>query len=147
MVDPHGITMTHLQLARNLGVSLHPETELLAAEQRAGVWKVTSSQGEFEAPVVVNAAGPWACLVGSRAGLSVPVEPLRRMVFMSAPFGFAHSRPLTIDMSSGFYLRSEGQRLLMGRSNPAEPPGFVEGIDWAWLEDVALDQRASWWGY
>lgn len=161
VVDPHGITMTYLQLARNLGAALHLETELLAAEQHAGSWRVKTNRGNFEAPVIVNAAGPWAGQVGRRAGLSVPVEPVRRMVFASAPLGCVHSWPLTIDMGTGFYFRSEGRRLLMGKSNPVEPPGFTEGIDWAWLEptisagldrfpwleDVALDQRASWWGY
>ncbi|VCU52348.1 N-methyl-L-tryptophan oxidase [Thermus thermophilus] len=51
--------------------------------------------------------------------------------------------------------------LLFGRSNPEEPPGFREGMDWGWLgptleaglarflflEGLALDRRASWWGY
>ena len=51
--------------------------------------------------------------------------------------------------------------LLFGRSNPEEPPGFREGMDWGWLgptleaglarfpllEGLSLDRRASWWGY
>nr|MBP8309794.1 FAD-binding oxidoreductase [Burkholderiaceae bacterium] len=59
-----------------------------------------------------------------------------------------------------FYFRSEGQRLIFGQSNPRDV-GFSEGIDWPWLdtvaesslarfpwfEQVALDRRASWWGY
>jgi sarcosine oxidase subunit beta len=122
---------------------------------------VESPAGVFEAPVVVNAAGAWAGRVAQRAGLEIPVEPVRRMVFATAPLAPKHFYPLTVDLASGFYFRSEGERLLFGRSNPNEPPGFLEGMDWEWLEptleaglarfpwlaDASLDRRASWWGY
>jgi len=66
-----------------------------------------------------------------------------------------------VDVATGFYLRGEGERVLFGRSNPDEPPGFREGMDWGWLEPTleagltrfpwleraGLDRRASWWGY
>ena len=83
------------------------------------------------------------------------------MVYATVPTAWHHTYPLTIDLASGFYLRSEGDRILFGRSNPGEPPGFTEGVDWDWFEptikvgttrfpwlaEVRLDHRASWWGY
>lgn len=161
IVDPHGITMTYLRLARERGAKLHLSTEFLGAERAGGVWRVRTNRGELEAKEIVNAAGAWAGVVGERSGLAVPVEPYRRMVYMSGPLKEPHLYPLTVDLGTGFYLRSEGERILMGRSNPAEPAGFNESMDWGWLEptlevaiarfpwlaEITLDQRASWAGY
>jgi sarcosine oxidase subunit beta len=83
------------------------------------------------------------------------------MVFVTGPLPHAHGYPLTVDVATGTYLRSEGARLLFGRSNPDEPAGFREGVDWSWLEptlesalarfpfldEAGLDRRACWWGY
>ncbi len=160
IVDPHGICLAYLGRARALGAELYTETEFLAAEPDGGGWRVQTSRGLFTARYVLNAAGAWAGEVGRRAGLSIPVEPARRMVFCTAPVPHPAWHPLTIDLSSGFWFRPEHDRLIFGRSNPADL-GFQEGMDWAWLEPTLevglarfpwlerfqLDQRASWWGY
>jgi sarcosine oxidase subunit beta len=39
-----------------------------------------------EAPVVVNAAGPWAPFVGEKVGVYIPIYPSRSIMMMSAPF-------------------------------------------------------------
>jgi sarcosine oxidase subunit beta len=160
IVDPHGICMEYLGRARQLGAVLHTETEFLAAERVCGGWQVQTSRGSFQAQFVLNAAGAWAGEVGRRAGLLIPVQPARRMVFCTAPTPHLPGHPLTIDLSSGFWFRPEHDRLIFGRSNPADL-GFREGMDWAWLEPtlevglarlpwlgaLKLDRRASWWGY
>jgi len=161
VVDPHAITTTYLQRARELGAGLHLDTPVRSAHRADGAWTLATPEGAFEAPIVVNAAGAWAGRVAASAGLRLPVEPVRRMVFVTGPTSEAHAYPLTVDVASGVYLRSEGRRLLFGRSNPDEPPGFREGVDWDWLdvtleaalprfpflERFGLDRRASWWGY
>ncbi|AEB11991.1 NAD(P)/FAD-dependent oxidoreductase [Marinithermus hydrothermalis] len=161
VVDPHRVTHTYLRLARARGARLYLETPLLEARHAQGVWRARTPHGWFEAPYIVNAAGAWAGEVARRAGLEVPVWPVRRVVFVTGPLSEPHAYPLTVDLASGVYFRSEGERLLFGRSNPAEPPGFREGVDWAWLEPtlevalarfpwfagLSLDRRACWWGY
>lgn len=161
IVDPHSVTMTYLRLARERGASLYLETPLTRASRTGGVWRVETLSGTFVAEYVVNASGAWAGEVARRAGLEVPIEPVRRIIYMTAPTSWDHLYPLTIDLTSGFYLRSEGQRILFGRSNVNEPPGFTEGMDWEWLEptlsvglqrfpwlaEVGLDHQACWWGY
>ncbi|GEM87141.1 FAD-dependent oxidoreductase [Meiothermus granaticius NBRC 107808] len=160
VVDPHGITLGYLRRARELGAHLHLETELLQARALSGGWRLETSRGGFSAGCVLNAAGAWAGEVGRRAGLEIPVQPARRMVYATGPLPWPHRYPLTIDLDSGFWFRSEGARLIFGRSNPADE-GFVEGMDWdwleptlevglarfPWLEQAALDRKASWWGY
>ena len=161
VVDPHRITLTYLRLAKERGAEIYLETPLTKAKRVGSSWQVETPKGIFEAEYLVNAAGAWAGEVARRAGLTVPVQPVRRMVYATVPTAWHHTYPLTIDLASGFYLRSEGDRILFGRSNPDEPPGFTEGVDWDWFEqtiklgttrfpwlaEVRLDHRASWWGY
>lgn len=163
IVDPHSVTFAYLRLAKDNGASMNMETPLTSATRAGNTWQVETAKGTFEAEYLINAAGSWAGEVARRAGLAVevPVQPVRRMVYMTAPTPWQHAYPLTIDLVSGFYLRSEGQRILFGRSNPDEPPGFTEGMDWdwfeptisaglerfPWLEETRLDRQACWWGY
>ena len=161
VVDPHSITIAYLRLAKERGAEIHMETPLIQASRAGSSWQVETPQRVFEAEYVVNAAGAWAGEVAGRAGLTVPVQPVRRIVYATVPTTWPHAYPLTIDMASGFYLRSEGERILFGRSNPDEPAGFTEGVDWdwfdptirigsrrfPWLAEVRLDHRACWWGY
>lgn len=36
------------------------DAEVLTAERRAGQWQLRTSQGDYAAPVLANAAGAWA---------------------------------------------------------------------------------------
>jgi len=160
IVDPHGISMEYLRRARQLGAEVHTETEFLSAEPKGSGWRVQTSRGLLQVRFVLNAAGAWAGVVGHRAGLAIPVQPARRMVFSTSPIPRPAWHPLTIDLSSGFWFRPEHDRLIFGRSNPADL-GFREGMDWGWLEptleaglarfpwlkELQLDRKASWWGY
>lgn len=164
VVDPHGICMAYAARARALGTSFAFSCEALAIGHDGSRWQVEGRGGRFRAPLLVNAAGAWAGRVAALAGLDLPVGPARRMVWTSAPLpdstGIALPCPLTVDLGSGFWFRSEGHRLIFGLANPADS-GFCEGIDWEWLEptwtagsarfewfaELAVDRRACWWGY
>jgi sarcosine oxidase subunit beta len=163
VVNPHGITFTYLHRARALGAVLHTDSPLERALQTARGWQVQTPTDTFEVGTVINATGAWAGEVGARADLVIPVQPARRTVFVTGPLEQPRVQPLTVDLSSGFYFRSEGihgERLIFGRSNTSDV-GFHEGVDWdwleptlqtgwprfPWLEHVTLDHRASWWGY
>ena len=161
VLDPHAITSGWLASARALGALLHLDTEVTGLERKRGAWRVDTDRETFEADAVVNAAGPQAARVAALAGLDLPVEPSRRTVYVTAPLAdVAKPTPLTIDLDTGVYVRSEGERFLFGRSNPAEPPGENLAVDWAWLEPTlelalprfpfleraGLDRRACWAG-
>jgi sarcosine oxidase subunit beta len=58
-------------------IRIHSEVKEIRIRNNR-VQGVTTSSGEkFDAPVVVNAAGPWAKQVGAMAGLTLDVEPDR----------------------------------------------------------------------
>ncbi|MEY3020502.1 MAG: hypothetical protein RLZZ272_1486 [Actinomycetota bacterium] len=165
VVDPHGITFGYLDAARRGGAVLRLRTEVVALDRDDAGWllRCASPAGTtgVRAGAVVNAAGAWAGAVGALAGRDVPVVPMRRMVFMTAAREGRATTPLTVDLTTGLYYRSEGERLLFGRSNHDEVPGFHAGIDWDWLvptldaavgrfpwfADETFDRGACWAGY
>ncbi len=112
VIDPHGATAFYLREARRLGAEVRFSEPLLRAERREGVWRVETPKGRYEAPFLLLCTGAWTGEVGRTLGLELPVQPVRRMVFATAPTPFPHAFPLTVDLGTGFYFRSEGSRLV-----------------------------------
>src|SRR5512138_1875374 len=66
-------TNSFIAAAKLNGAMLIQNCEVTAVHTAGGkVISVSTSQGEFVAPILVNAAGAWAKHVGSLAGLGVP---------------------------------------------------------------------------
>jgi len=160
LVDAHSLTHEYVRRARALGTSVLLDSPGGSIERRGGHWHVTVPAGRIEAPLVLNAAGAWSGELGRLAGLDLPIWPARRMVFATGPLHLEARLPMIFDLQSGVYLRSEGERVIFGRSDPSDR-GWREGMNWDWLEPTlelalerfpwlqkaALDRRASWWGY
>jgi sarcosine oxidase subunit beta len=149
IADPAGVTLGFAWAARAAGVDIARETEVTGIRTRGGrVVGVDTTRGPVDAPVVVDAAGPWAGRVARLAGLDLPVEPLRRHIFLAQPEGGgswddpAHrgrvpqSRVMVIDFETSFYLHREGGRLLFGMGDAAEQPGFDASVRWDFLPEV-----------
>lgn len=161
VVDPKAITQTYLDLATERGAHVRLASPVTDIDFDCGVWTVQTPAGAVESDVVVNAAGAWSGQTAALANLELPVTPSHRSVFVTEPLGYDHTYPLTVDVATGTYIRSEGRRLLIGRSNPKQPAGFQAGVDWDWLpatrepaaarfpfvQDASIDRHQSWWGY
>jgi FAD-dependent oxidoreductase domain-containing protein 1 len=86
--------------------------------------------GRISAPVVVNAAGAWAGHAAACAGLEVPIEPMRQMLFRcSLPRRWPYRFPMVID-PGGVHWRhddavAEGDRdnIILAFTNWNELPG------------------------
>jgi len=109
--------------AKRAGVKIYEGVE--AKEILVDKGKVTgvrTNGGEIYSPVVVNAGGPYASLVAEMAGLRIPVKPLRRQVFVTAPFHLTDQTiPLTIDFHRGWYFRQEVDGFLLSGPLDREP--------------------------
>jgi sarcosine oxidase subunit beta len=109
--------------AKRTGVRIYEGVE--AKEILVDKGKVTgvrTNGGEISSPVVVNAGGPYASLVAEMAGLRIPVKPLRRQVFVTAPFYLIDQAiPLTIDFHRGWYFRQEVDGFLLSGPLDREP--------------------------
>ncbi len=137
--DPYSIALGFGQEAKRLGVRLELNREVAGVEtEDSRVTGVRTAQGVIQAPCVVNAAGPAAARLASSVGLELPVEPIRRMLVMTEEFPeIPEDIPMTVDIDSGFLMRKESGRVLMGWSDPDEPPGFNLAFDPNMIDMVA----------
>jgi len=129
-IDPGGLTNFFLREASRAGVrTLYGAGVTALARAGAGICLSTDA-GEVEADAVVLAAGPWTGRVAALLGLDVPVEPVRRHIFVSGPCAsLPPVIPMTIDADSGVLVRREGNRVAIAWSNADEPPGFNAAFD------------------
>ncbi len=86
LVDPNSVVMGYINAAGKLGAKAFNNIEVTGIKVEHGkVSGVETKQGFVSAPVVVNAAGPWAGLVGRMAGVEIPIVPVRRQMFTTTP--------------------------------------------------------------
>lgn len=137
--DPYEATMGFYAATKRLGgVEFRfatPVARIEAQGERVSV--VHTSHSQIETRWVVDCAGPWLREVGAMAGLELEAHPVRRCLWNTEPFPqIAKKIPLTIDMDTGFYTRSESGGLMLGLANADEPPGFNFVLDDDWLPVV-----------
>jgi sarcosine oxidase subunit beta len=136
--DPYEVCMGYAEGAKRLGVRILLETEAVGIRVEKGrVRAVQTSKGEIETRWVVNAAGPYAGVVGRMAGVELPIQPFRRQVFVTDLFdGLPETFPMVIDFAPSFYFRREGAGVLMGMTDKEEPPSFNTNMNWGFLDKV-----------
>jgi sarcosine oxidase subunit beta len=160
-IDPHIATGAFLDLARSSGAAVRLGSPVTGVDRLPdGAWRLTTPRGSVVAQHVVNAAGGWSAETAALAGLEAPVVHSRRNVYASASGAVDRDLPLTCDMTTLAYLRSEGDRVLFGGTRPGQEDGYDTRVDWDWLEgllglasvrfpwlaDLPLDRRACWAG-
>ena len=133
-----------MNAARDKGARLIQECLVTGISVIGGkVAGVQTTLGDFSAPCVVNAAGPWAGKLNELVGLDLPYDTWRHdTMFVVRPPQVGPSHPGVIDFANDLYFRPEGKLTLVGLEdgNPiGESPdgdtdhaekGFVErGID------------------
>jgi sarcosine oxidase, subunit beta len=140
IADPSGLTNGYATLARRAGVEIRTGVAVERIETAAGVVTgVSASGGEISAPVVVNAAGPWAGPLAATAGIDLPVEPIPRQVVVTGPFpGAPVRKTLVIDAGTTFYFHREGPGVLMGMGGVDERPSFDTRVDDRFIADEVL---------
>ena len=134
LADPNSVVQGYVSGARRLGARLLNDVEVTGIEVAGGrVRGVVTNRGKVAAPVVVNAAGPWAGEVGRMAGVEVPIVPVRRQIVVTGPIPeVPPDFPFVIDFAQSLYFHREGPGILTGMSNPNEPPGFDQSVDEEW---------------
>jgi sarcosine oxidase subunit beta len=82
-----------------------------------------TTQGEFFAPVIVNAAGAWADRINKMVGLDLPYGTWKHDVMMvQRPKEIGATHPAVIDFPNLMYFRPEGELTLVGLED-ANPQG------------------------
>jgi sarcosine oxidase subunit beta len=134
LADPNGVVQGYVSGARRLGAKLLTDVEVTDIRVEGGrVQGIVTNQGEVTTPVVVNAAGPWAGVVGEMARADILVVPVRRQIVVTAPLPqVPPDFPFVIDFAQSLYFHREGPGILTGMSNPDEPVGFDQSVDGEW---------------
>jgi D-arginine dehydrogenase len=125
-IDVHELHQGYLRLLRRRGGRIVTDAEVLRLGHSGGAWTTTTRAGDFAAPIVVNAAGAWADVVGGLAGLPpIGLVPKRRTALTIAPPADVDTGawPMTGDIGDTFYFKPDAGRLLVSPADetPMEP--------------------------
>jgi len=112
---PNEVLSGFINGAKRAGVKIYEGTEIVGISLTKGrIHSVKTKSEEIFTLAVVNAGGPYAASIGEMAGIQIPVKPLRRQIFVTAPFHLTdYPIPLTIDFHRGWYFRQEGKGFLL----------------------------------
>jgi sarcosine oxidase subunit beta len=153
IVDPNSVVMGYISAAQKMGVKAINKAEVTGITVKGNqVEEVITNQGTIKTKKILNAAGPWAGLIGQMAGVNIPLVAVRRQMFTTNPLKeVPEDFPFVIDFAQSLYFHREGEGLLIGMSNQNEKPGFDQNVDEdfeltnleAAIERMPLVERAS----
>ena len=159
-MDVDAILQGFLRGARAAGAQTRCDAEVLEATRVGGVWRLRTRAGDFDADIVVDAAGAWADTLARLAGVApIGLAPKRRSAFLfDAPDtpGW-RDWPTVIDLAERFYFKPDAGCLLGSPANAdvvephdVQPEEFdiASGI-WAIEQATTLHirrPRATWAG-
>ena len=137
-IDVARLHAAFLKRARARGARLVVDAAVEEARREGGRWRIATPAGDFEADIMVNAAGAWADEVARRVGeRPLGIQPYRRTLAQlrvdpPAPADL----PLVIDAREHFYFKPEagGRLWLSPHDETACAPGDCAPEEY----DVAL---------
>jgi glycine/D-amino acid oxidase-like deaminating enzyme len=138
-------TNSFLESAKRDGATLIQNCEVTAIQASGGrVTGVSTTKGDFEAPIVIDAAGAWAKQVAGLAGIEVPLETWTHDVaFLHRPPSLGKF-PAAIDDVINCYYRPEGSALILAagedESLRGEPPGAEDQTPTPTFLEKLIDQ-------
>ena len=147
-MDVNAIHRGFLRTASRLGGAPHCEARIVSIARNGDVWHVASDAEQFEAPVIVNAAGAWADQIAIMAGAKpIGLQPMRRTaVIVDGPEGVDVQSWPAVDTANDEgerYFKPEAGKLMLspGDETPVEPQDAQpEELDVAivvdWFETV-----------
>jgi sarcosine oxidase subunit beta len=138
-INPFKAVDAYGKAARRLGVEINTGVEVTGIRVVDGhIAGVETTKGNIDAPVVVNAAGPYSKLIGRMAGVELPVYSERHQILVTEPCAPLQD-PMVMSFSRSFYVQqSPHGSFIMGVGDPNEPRDAYEtGHTWQFLEHMA----------
>ena len=125
-IDVHALHSGYLRMLRGRGGRVVTNAEVTGLAHDGTDWRVETRGGDFRAPLVINASGAWADVIGAMAGAGeIGLVPKRRtaMTIADHPTVRTAGLPITIDVDEEFYLKPDAGRLLISPADatPSEP--------------------------
>ena len=136
--DGYGLMQAFRRKARSLGVEYRSARVAGVALANGKVGGVTLADGEvISAGHVINASGADGKRIAASAGLDIPIEVKKRMIFTFKAEDRIERCPLLID-TDGTYVRGDSDGFLCGWAPSGEADPEVEddfNVDWDLFED------------
>ncbi len=125
-MDVNAIHRGFLRGATAAGAQIVTDAGVRGLSRDGAAWRMETTQGEFRADVVINAAGAWCDVISSMAGLQpIGLKPKRRTVLTAdPPAGLDCARwPMVIDADEMIYFKPDAGRFLISPADetPSEP--------------------------
>jgi sarcosine oxidase subunit beta len=140
IADPSGLTQGYATAARRAGAEIRLGVDVLGIDTIGdAVTGVRTTDEVIDTRTVVNAAGPWAGVLATTAGVTLPLETIPRMVVTTGPFpGVPQRRTLVIDAATSYYFHREGDGVLTGMGGRNERASFDLSVDHRFIEEELL---------
>ncbi|MGE5464453.1 MAG: NAD(P)/FAD-dependent oxidoreductase [Syntrophothermus sp.] len=141
-------TNSFIEAAKRNSATLIQNCEVTAIHTQGGKVKgVSTTKGDLEAPILINAAGAWAKQVASLAGIQVPLETWTHDVaFLYRPPSLGRI-PACIDDVINCYYRPEGSALILAagedESLRGEPPDAEDQTPTDTFLEKLIDQMVK----
>jgi sarcosine oxidase subunit beta len=135
---PSEVLSGFVSRAKKAGVRIYEGAEVVGITITKGkVRSVKTRLEEIFTSIIINAGGPFASSIGEMAGIKIPVKPLRRQIFITAPFHLTdRTIPLTIDFHRGWYFRQEVDGFLLSGPLDSES-SFNLNIDYEAMAEAS----------
>ncbi len=138
--DPYLTTTAYAKRARELGVDVRTDTAVTGITLTGSSKTIHTTQGDFAAPVVIMAAGPWTNQLGAMIGVDFPFEVSRhKVITLKIDQPYRLDWPIVKDLTipEKIYFRPEtGGVVLLGTGDHGDP---IEDPDT--LRDVVDDDH------
>lgn len=113
---PPDLLAAFMTAARSAGAKTVARCEVIDVVVAGGrVSGVQTSLGPISTPVVIDTAGAWSAQIAERAGIAIPMIPMRHQVLVSHPSSeIAASHPICRILDAGVYLRPCDGGVMLG---------------------------------
>ncbi|NCF65423.1 MAG: FAD-dependent oxidoreductase [Chloroflexi bacterium] len=143
--DPYLTTIAYASRAQGLGVEFHTDAAVTDITLNGRLKIVHTNRGDFTAPTVIMAAGPWTNQLGQMVGMEFPYEISRhKVITLKAEEPYRLDWPIVKDLTTPekIYFRPEtGGYVLLGtgdHGDPIEDPdSLIDHVDGAHIEKMA----------
>ncbi len=134
--DPFLTTFAFMEAAKRLGVVFHRFTEVTDIRTVAGkVAGVSTTAGDIDAPVVVNAAGGYSQFISTMAGVEIPNFSERHEIIITEPVEAGVCPPMLMSFSGNYYIQQRPHGSIIGGCSPeGHPQDYELGASWDFIE-------------
>jgi len=134
-LDPFNTTFAYANGAKRMGVDITTYTEVTGLRTKGDkITGVETTKGDFDAGIVINAAGGHAGQIMQMVNIDIPVLPERHPILVTEPVNHIQD-PMVISFYHKFYCQQTPHgSFVMGIADPSEPVSFNIGANWSFLE-------------